>query len=150
VILVDANLLVYAYVKNLPQHPLAFEWLGKQFRNSSRVALPWPSLLAFVRLVSNPRIFKSPVTVPIAWDQVELWLSQPCVWSPWPTAKHAEVLGQLLRQAKMGANSVPDAHLAALAIEYDLTLCTSDNGFSRFENLRWQNPMGSGSSVTAG
>jgi uncharacterized protein len=75
VILVDTNLLVYAYVKEVPQHEAALEWFDRQLKEVSRVGLPWASLLAFVRLVSNPKIFKNPVSVPVAWKQVETWLS---------------------------------------------------------------------------
>lgn len=140
-ILVDTNLLIYAYVKDVPQHPDAFAWLEKRLREESPVALPWPALLAFVRLVSNRKIFKSPVTIGMAWEQVERWRSVPSVWSPSPTARHAEILGRLLQDVGDDSNGVPDAHLAALAIEHDLTLCTGDGGFSRFTGLRWQNPL---------
>jgi len=141
VILVDANLLVYAYVKDLPQHEAALEWLDWQLHQTPRVGLPWGSLLAFVRLVSNPRIFKRPVSVPIAWQQVNTWLSAPSAWIPGPTSRHAALLGGLLSTEGLKANDVPDAHLAALAIEHDLLLCTGDGGYSRFADLKWQAPL---------
>ncbi len=140
-ILVDTNLLIYAYVKDLPQHPAAFAWLEERLQEKSPVAMPWPVLLAFVRLVSNQRIFKVPVTISTAWEQVEGWRSVPFVWSPSPTTRHAEILATLLRDVGEDSNGVPDAHLAALAIEHDLTLCTGDGGFSRFTGLRWLNPL---------
>ncbi|MBW8878422.1 MAG: type II toxin-antitoxin system VapC family toxin [Acidobacteria bacterium] len=140
-ILVDTNLLLYAYVQDVPQHPAAFAWLEERLREGTPVALPWHALLGFVRLVSNHRIFKSPVTILAAWEQVERWLSAPSVWSPSPTPRHAEILGKLLQEVGADSNGVPDAHLAALAIEHDLTLCTSDGGFSRFTGLRRQNPL---------
>ena len=140
-ILVDTNLLIYAYAKDLPQHEAALEWLDQQLNEAPRIGLPWASLLAFVRLVSNPRIFKNPVSLPVAWQQVETWLSAPSVWIPAPTARHAAILGELLSTEGLKANDVPDVHLAALAIEHDLLLCTSDGGYDRFADLKWQKPL---------
>jgi len=141
VILVDTNLLIYAYVKDSPQHEAALEWLDRQLTEIPRVGLPWAALLAFVRLVSNPRIFKNPVSLSIAWHQVESWLSAPSVWIPAPTTRHATILGALLPIEGLKANDVPDVHLAALAIEHDLLLCSGDGGYDRFADLRWQNPL---------
>lgn len=140
-ILVDANLLIYAFVKDLPQHEAALDWLDRQLNEVPEVGLPWSSLLAFVRLVSNPRIFKNPVSLPVAWQQVETWLSAPSAWIPEPTSRHADILGALLSTEGLKANDVPDVHLAALAIEHDLLLCTSDGGYSRFADLKWQAPF---------
>lgn len=140
-ILVDANLLVYAYVKDVPQNEAALEWLDRQLNGASKIGLPWPTLLAFVRLVSNPRIFRNPVPLPVAWQQVATWLSVPSVWIPAPTTRHTAILGKLLSTEGLHANDVPDAHLAALAIEHDLLLCSGDRGYARFTDLRWQNPL---------
>jgi len=96
VILVDANLLVYAHVASLPQHAGAHAWLDEQLNGSARVGLPWPSLLGFVRLVSNPRIFERAQSVAVAWRQVEDWLACDNVWIPEPTERHAAMLGRLL------------------------------------------------------
>jgi toxin-antitoxin system PIN domain toxin len=144
VILVDTNLLVYAYVKDVPQHEAALEWLDRQLNEVSQVGLPWAALLAFVRLVSNPRIFRNPVSLPVAWQQVATWLSVASVWIPAPTTRHATILGTLLSTEELKANDVPDAHLAALAIEHDLLLCSGDGGYDRFADLRWQNPLSAG------
>jgi hypothetical protein len=92
-------------------------------------------------MVTNPRIFEPAETVPAAWQQVTRWLSCQTVWVPQPTELHAEVLGQLLRAADIHANLVPDAHLAALAMEHGLTLCSTDGDFARFSGLRWENPL---------
>ena len=121
-IAVDANLLIYASVKSLPQHQAAHRWLDGKLNETSQVGLPWSSLLAFVRLVSNPRLFPGALSVQQAWEQVEAWLAWPSVWIPSPTERHAGILGSLLRLPGTKSNSVPDAHLAALAIEHDLTL----------------------------
>ncbi|MBU6400395.1 MAG: type II toxin-antitoxin system VapC family toxin, partial [Verrucomicrobia bacterium] len=143
--LVDANLLVYAHVRSLPRHDAAKTWLDEQLNGGRLVGLPWPSLLGFVRLVSNPRIFPQPERISAAWAQVGAWLDCPNVWVPTPTDRHREVLGQLLAAATTRANLVPDAHLAALAIEHGLTLASTDADFARFPGLQWQNPLQAGS-----
>lgn len=140
-ILVDANLLVYARVASLPQHPAAREWLDARLNDSPRVGLPWASLLTFVRLVSSRRIFERPERVTEAWRQVERWLGAACVWVPAPTDRHPELLGRLLAEAGERPDLVPDAHLAALAMEHGLELCSSDGDFARFTGLRWSNPL---------
>jgi len=141
VILVDANLLIYAHVRGFRQHEHALNWLDEQLNGPSRVGLPWPSLLAFLRIVTNSRVFLSPQSIAGAWQQVTDWLASEPVWIPNPTERHAEVLGDLLGQSGGGANLVPDAHLAALAIEHGLTLCSTDGDFARFRGLRWVNPL---------
>ncbi len=140
-ILVDANLLVYARVASLSQHERAKRWLDQRLNGTASVGLPWPSLLGFVRLVSNPRIFGKPESIASAWRKVEAWLDCPCVWSPTPTERHREVIGTLLTTATTRANLVPDAHLAALAIEHGLTLCSTDGDFARFPGVQWENPL---------
>lgn len=141
-ILVDANLLVYAHVASFPQHARAREWLDERINAAAPVGLPWPSLLAFVRIVSNPRIFPRPASVAAAWRQVESWLATESVWIPLPTERHQETLAPLMQKAEGRANLVPDAHLAALAIEHGLVLCSTDGDFARFDGLEWQNPLG--------
>lgn len=140
-ILVDANLLLYAKVLEFPQHEAARAWLDERLNDVPGVGLPWQSLLAFVRLASNPRIFQRPLPASEAWLQVEAWLSCRNVWVPEPTERHGEIMGSLLGSVGNRSNLIPDAHLAALAMEYGLVLCSSDADFSRFEGLRWRNPL---------
>ncbi len=142
-ILVDANLLIYAHVSSFPQHKRARGWLDDQLSRSTRVGLPWPSLLGFLRIVTNPRVFQRPVSAVKAWGQVEAWLDVDVVWIPAPTDRHRNVLATLLATSGAQANLVPDAHLAALAIEHGLTLCSTDGDFGRFSDLRWSNPIAS-------
>jgi hypothetical protein len=141
VILIDANLLVYAGVAGGSQHEAARAWLDEQLNGMSAVGLPWLSLLAFVRLVTNPRVFEQPQSIARAWKQVEEWLDCPVVWIPPPTERHREVLGSLLTGSGARGNLVPDAHLAALAVEHGLVLCSTDGDFARFPGLRWRNPL---------
>jgi toxin-antitoxin system PIN domain toxin len=140
-ILVDANLLVYAHVATFTQHKKArYGWMTVLNRTAP-VGIPWLSILAFVRLVTNPRIFEYPETVESAWKQVEEWLDCSPVWIPQPTEHHREILRPLLTVHSIRANLVPDAHLAALAIEHRLILCSTDGDFGRFPDLRWENPI---------
>ena len=140
--LVDANLLVYAHVAQFPQHREARDWLDERLNEPTRLGLPWPSLLAFIRLVTNPRVFQHPEPIPEAWRQVEEWLDCPASWIPTPTDKHRQVLSRLLASSNLRANLVPDAHLAALAVEHGLILCSTDGDFARFPDIRWENPLG--------
>ncbi len=140
-IVVDANLLIYAYTSSFPQHDAAGRWLEEQLVSASRIALPWPSLLAFVRVVTNPRVLPEPDSVSRAWAQVEHWLNAEAVWTPGPTARHREHLDRCLRVPGLRANDVPDAHLAALAVEHGLRLASADSGFARFPDLDWFNPL---------
>ncbi|MGH7392075.1 MAG: TA system VapC family ribonuclease toxin [Candidatus Rokuibacteriota bacterium] len=141
-ILVDANLLVYAATSEMPQHDRVRPWLDDRLNGVAPVGLPWPSLLTFIRLVSNPRVFEHPRPVADAWDQVTSWLGCAPVWVPQPAERHAEILGELLRRSVPRSNLVPDAHLAALALEHGLVLCSTDGDFGRFPDLRWENPLG--------
>jgi toxin-antitoxin system PIN domain toxin len=140
-ILVDANLLVYAHVRDMAQHERARAWLDDRLNRRARVGLPWASLVAFLRLVSNPRVFERPEPIERAWRQVEDWLDCVSTWTPTPTDRHRDVLSRTIPQAGSRANLVPDAHLAALAIEHGLVLCSTDGDFARFTDLRWDNPL---------
>jgi uncharacterized protein len=103
-------------------HRAAHLWLDERLDGSPPVGLPWPTLLSFVRLVSNPRIFEQPQSIADAWNQVGEWLACPVVWIPQLTERHRDILGSVLGALRR-SNLVPDAHLAALAIEHELTLC---------------------------
>lgn len=138
-ILVDANLLIYASAPESAQHAAAKEWLDERLNGSARVGLPWPSLLAFMRIVSNPRLFEGASLVQ-ARSQVQAWLELPSTWVPAPTEEHARILDELLGD-EHSHRLVPDAHLAALALEHGLVLCSSDSDFGRFSRLRWENPL---------
>lgn len=140
-ILVDANLLVYAHVRSFQQHERARAWLDSELNGNAPVGLPWSSLLAFLRIVTNPRIFQNPESMTDAWKQVEEWLDCDPAWIPDPTERHRELLGSLLAGPGIQAHLVPDAHLATLAIEHGLILCSTDGDFARFRHLRWQNPL---------
>jgi toxin-antitoxin system PIN domain toxin len=140
-ILVDANLLIYARVRSLPQHDAARTWLDERLSGSVKVGLPWTSLLAFLRIVTNARVFERPESLIGAWKQVQAWLDVEAAWIPAPGARHRDVLDALLRVPGVQGNLVPDAHLAAIAVEHGLTLCSTDADFARFPGLRWEDPL---------
>jgi toxin-antitoxin system PIN domain toxin len=141
VILLDANVLIYAHVGTFRQHSEARDWLDRQLSGFANVGLPWPSLLAFLRLVTNPRVFERPEPVADAWRQVRSWLACESAWIPQPTDRHVDVVSELLALPGIQGNLIPDAHLAALAIEHGLTLCSTDGDFARFPGLNWLNPI---------
>ena len=140
-ILVDANLLLYAANRDAAEHEAARSWLDARLNGTARVGLPWPATLAFVRIASNPIVVRRSVTPAEAWRQVREWLACEAAWIPLPGARHAEVLGALLERPFVTSRLVPDAHLAALAIEHGLTLCSTDGDFAKFEGLKWENPL---------
>ena len=139
-ILVDANILVYAWNADAEQHRTAAAWLEDRLNGVTGVGLPWAALLAFVRLVSNPRIFGGAVPVEAAWAQVDEWLALPNVFTPEPAERYPEILRALMPEVRRSEH-VPDAHLAAIAIEYGLTLHTTDRDFARFTGLKWEDPL---------
>ena len=140
-ILVDANLLIYAGVDSFQQHPRAREWLDERLNGPAPVGLPWTSLLSFLRISTNPRVFQKPASIADAWRQVQDWLGCERAWNPQPTERHREILGGLLAASDVQANLVQDAHLATMAIEHGLILCFTDGDFARFPGLRWENPL---------
>lgn len=140
-ILVDANLLIYAADDTSPQHERAADWLTSELNGDRPVGLPWESLIAFVRISTDPRIAGRPTSVEQAWRIVETWLAATPAWIPQPTERHADVLGTLLKRYRLGAKLVPDVHLAAIAVEHGLELCSADTDFARFTEVRWTNPL---------
>jgi toxin-antitoxin system PIN domain toxin len=146
VILVDANLLIYAANRAAADHEQARSWLDERLNGTVRVGLPWPSLIAFVRLASTPAVVRNVVPAAVAWRQAEEWLACEVAWTPLPGSRHREILGRLLDHPLVTSRLVADAHLAALAIEHGLTLCSSDGDFARFPGLKWLNPLAASSS----
>ena len=141
-ILVDANLLVYASVASVAQHEKAKQWLDGRLNNEAPVGIPWASLLGFLRLTTNPRIFDPPASPGQSWSVIEYWLDCNPVWIPQPTEKHREVLKRFYGATAPRGNLVPDAHLAALSLEHGLILCSTDGDFARFSEIKWENPLG--------
>lgn len=142
-ILLDANLLLYAYDASSEHHARAKAWLEEVLSGSDPVGFPWATLLTFLRIGTNPRALHSPLTVAEATAVVGSWLAQPCASVVNPGERHWELLTALLASAQARGPLVMDAHLAALAIEAGATLATNDRDFARFEGLRVVNPLAS-------
>lgn len=139
--LVDANLLLYVVQERASQHESAVAWLTEALNGSRRVGLPWQSLAAFLRISTHPRAFERPLDAATAWERVTDWLAAPAAWIPQPGIRHAELLGELVTRHDVRGDLVPDAQLAALALEHGLTVCSTDTDFARFTEVRWENPL---------
>jgi toxin-antitoxin system PIN domain toxin len=139
--IIDANLLLFATNPESPFHVRANRWLTRQLNGESRVGLPWDSLSAFLRVATNPRAFERPMQPGAAVDQIEDWLASDLAWIPTPTDSHARILGALIRRYELRGNLIPDARLAALAIEHGVEICSADTDFARFTEVRWRNPL---------
>jgi toxin-antitoxin system PIN domain toxin len=139
VVIVDANVLLYAVNEQSPHHEPARSWLDEALGGTAGVGLVWVALLAFIR-VSTSAVFETPATVADALAQVEAWLDAPAAIVAQPTARHASVLRGLLRESGTGGNLTTDAHLAALAIEHGADIVSYDRDFARFPGIRHRLP----------
>lgn len=140
-ILVDANLLLYAYDPRAEWHAASKQWLEETIAGPSLVRLAWVSVWAFLRISTSPRVFERPLSTSEADTHVASWLAQPTVGILDPGERHWEILSGLLRDGQATGPLVMDAALAAIAIEHGATLHTTDRDFARFEGLRWANPL---------
>lgn len=138
--IVDANVLLYAVDERSPHHRTAVGWLQSALNGVERVGLPWSSLLAFQRIITHPRVSAAPLSAAEAWRFVTDWLEAEQVWIPAPGPRHRQILGQLLVGNDLRANLVPDAQLAALAIEHGTPICSFDTDFARFSEITWIRP----------
>ena len=140
-ILVDANLLIYAVNRDAPHHERARRWLQETLSGTSSVGLPWISLLAFVRITTRPGVLANPMPVDEAIGFVDEWLDRPLVWPVYPGDGHWAILRNLLRGSGAAGNLTSDAHLAALALERGATVCSADYDFRRFPGVEHVNPL---------
>lgn len=138
--LLDANLLLYATDSASPHHDTARRWLEDSLNGPRRIALPWQTIGAFVRISTHPRIQERPLSARQAWDLVAEWLACDVVWTPAVSPRTVAVLGELVDSVAPTGNLVPDAQLAALAIEHGLAVCSVDSDFARFP-VTWLNPL---------
>jgi toxin-antitoxin system PIN domain toxin len=139
--LVDANLLLYAVDEDNSRGIAARDWLTEQLNGPRRVGLPWQSLGAFLRISTHPRASAQPLSAVAAWSLVDDWLSAPAAWVPNPEGRYAAILSELLIRHEASGNLIPDAMLAALAIEHGLTIYSADSDFARFDEITWANPL---------
>ena len=141
--LVDTNLLVYATFVDAPEHDRAREWLEAHLgEGEGTVALCWPVVYAFLRLITSSRVFgRHVLTVRDGWAVVAGYLNQPAIRLVTPGAGHAEIAADLAATPGLRSDDVPDIEIASLAIEHGLVLASHDHGFRRFSGLRVVDPL---------
>jgi uncharacterized protein len=139
-ILVDANVLLYAYNSRAPQHERCRAWVERVFSADEPVCLSWVTLLAFLRIATSPRIFERPLLSAEAGDIVSSWLARPSVSVLEAGEECWEILRALLVEAQVTGPLAMDAFLAALALENGATLATTDRDFARFAKLKLLDP----------
>lgn len=139
--LVDANLLLYAVDATSRWHRQAAEWLTEALNGDRRVGLSWLTLGAFLRISTHPRAATNPLSPGEAAGFVAAWLALDTVWIPPASERTASILLGLVEDAEVTGNLLPDAQLAALAIEHGLAVYSADTDFARFEDVRWINPL---------
>ena len=137
----DVNLLLYAYNPDDSRHTAAKAWLEDILSDSAPVGFPLTTIHAFVRLVTNPLIAGRVISLSDVLAIVDEWLSLPHVRVLYPGDRHWSMLKQTATEAQVTANLIPDAVLAAIAIEYGAVIHTNDRDFARFPGLRWHNPL---------
>ncbi len=139
--LVDANVLLYAVNEADPKHDESRSWLDAALGDREAVGFAWIVVLAFLRLSTKVSLFPGPLPVRDALARVQAWTDQPPSVIVEPTPRHLGLVAGLLAETGAGGNLVSDAHLAALALEYRATLCSTDADFGRFRGLERQNPL---------
>ena len=140
-IIPDVNLLVYAYAGEVAQHARARVWWEGLLNGEEPVGLPWAVALGFVRLMTHPRVLTVPMAAEGALSAAESWYRRSHVHVLDPGPRHLALLRALLGAAGVAGNLTTDAHLAALAIEHGLEVCSNDADFARFSEVRWINPV---------
>jgi uncharacterized protein len=141
VIVVDANLLIYSYDTDSSQHKRSRAWVERIFSDVEPVGLPWQTVSAFLRVITNRKLLGSRLTVEQATEIVEEWLGQPNVRILAPGDEHWSVLKRAMIEGRASGPLVSDAELVALTVEYGGVLYTADRDFARFPGLRWKNPL---------
>jgi toxin-antitoxin system PIN domain toxin len=140
VVIVDANVLLYAVDSASPDHDRARTWLDGALAGGEAVGFAWVVLLAFLRIGTNASILPTPLSIDDAVVQVEAWLRAPAAVVIDPTSRHVSVLGGLLRASGTTGNRTTDAHLAALAVEHGADIVSYDRDFGRFTGVRHRLP----------
>lgn len=139
--IVDANILLYAADSQSPHHSVSAEWLTSALNGTERVGLPWQSLGAFLRIITHPRVAAAPLSAAAAQAHVDRWLAADPAWVPPATERTALAYAKLAVKHRVTGNLVPDAQLAALALEFGVAVVSADSDFARFPEVRWINPL---------
>ena len=139
--LVDANVLLYAYDAESPRHGPARQWLAAELSSGRPVRLALVTLLAFVRIATDRRVFTRPLSPTDACALVESWLAQPSVRLLQPGSRTWQLLGRTCEDGQARGPMVMDAHLVALAREHGARIATTDRDFTRFPDVEIPNPV---------
>ena len=137
----DVNLLIHAHDSRFRRHQAARTWREALMNGTASVGLPWVAIPGFVRIATNSKILDNPLDVGGACSRVRSWLVRPQTMLIHPGDRHADILFGLLEAAGTVGNLATDAHLAALAIEHQAELHSTDADMARFPGLRWVNPL---------
>ncbi len=140
-ILVDANVLIYAIDADSPHHSPARRWLEETLSGTTPVGLAWVVILAFLRITTRSGILRRPLSPERAMEYVDEWLAQPYVRAVAPGEGHWTILRKLLRDSGTAGNLTSDAHLAAVALELGASICSTDGDFERFPGIERVNPL---------
>ncbi len=140
--IVDLNILLYAINRDAAQHSAARHWWERALSDDEPIGLTWVVLSGFLRISTNPKVFPHPLTPDQAMAKVEAWFSHANTRVVLETEGHWRILKRLLKTTGTAGNLTTDAHLASLAISYGAALVSCDSDFSRFPELRWENPLG--------
>jgi len=141
VIVLDANILLYAYSFEAPEHSAARGYLERIFAAREKIGLPLQSIAAFLRIVTHPRLGRTRISLAEAVEVVDQWLSLPQVRVLVPGESHWHILRRMLIEGHATGRLVTDAQIAAVTVEFGGELQTNDRDFARFPGLRWQNPL---------
>lgn len=140
-IILDANILIYAVNQDAPRHERARSWLETTLLGTETIGIPWTVILAFLRLTTRPGLFRNPLPLDLSFDLIDSWLENPSVIIVEPGPRHRSILRGLLSAVGTAGNLASDAHLAALALEQRAEVCSFDQDFLRFPGLKWRNPL---------
>jgi toxin-antitoxin system PIN domain toxin len=141
VVLLDVNVLVYAHREDAQGHARYRQWLEAVVNSDSAYGLSDLVLSGFLRVVTHPRVFREPTPLTVALTFIgEVRDRSNCV-HVMPGERHWEIFTRLCREADVKGNVVPDAYLAALAIESGAEWVTTDRDYARFPGLRWRHPL---------
>jgi hypothetical protein len=140
-ILIDANLLIYAVNADAPLHRKARQWLERTLSSTEDVGLPWVVVLAFLRITTRRGILDHPLSTEQALGYVDAWLAQPYVTLVSPGASHWSIFRNLMAATGSSGNLTSDVHIAALALELGATVCSADYDFRRFPGITHRNPL---------
>jgi uncharacterized protein len=141
VIVLDANILLYAYDSASAHHAKARAWIEQALSGTMLVGLPWQAISAFLRIMTNPKLPGERFTLEEAVQLVDRWLEQPNVRLLAPGDDHWPLFRQMIVEGQAPGGLVTDAQLAALTMEYGGVLHSTDRDFARFPGLRWRNPL---------